>query len=83
MTRLNNREIAERWFEILKSAPYADSWNIEESFVEKLAAAWPWILTYFELLDIAKRVKKLLKSRVISSRHFRGLCPARNARPAL
>jgi hypothetical protein len=57
MTGSNNREIAQRWFEIMKSAPYADFWNIEDSFVEKLAAAWPWITVYFELLDIARRAK--------------------------
>ncbi len=51
MTTPNTREIAEQWFKILKSAPYADSWNIEDSFVDKLAAAWPWVQVYFELLS--------------------------------
>ena len=51
MTEPNARVIAEYWFKTLKSAPYADSWNIEDSFVEKLAATWPWIQVYFELLN--------------------------------
>ena len=70
MTRLNNREIAEQWFQILRSAPYADSWNIEESFVEKLAVAWPWILAYFELLDIAKRAKNFSKAELSQAATF-------------
>jgi len=55
MTEVNTREIAEYWFHILKSAPHADSWNIKDSFVEKLAATWPWVQVYFELLSKTKQ----------------------------
>ena len=51
MTMPDTREIAEHWFHALKSAPYADSWSIDDSFVDKLAATWPWVQAYFELLS--------------------------------
>ncbi len=55
MTGLSNKEVAEHWFRVMKSAPYADSWNIEGSFVERLAAIWPWVQVYFDLLDMLRK----------------------------
>jgi hypothetical protein len=51
MKKPETREIAEHWFRVLKSAPHADSWKIEDDFVGKLTAAWPWITVYVELLS--------------------------------
>lgn len=46
------REIAKGWLELLKSTPGADHWVIEDGFVERLAATWPWVRVYFELLPM-------------------------------
>ena len=55
MTELNTREIAEHWFHIMKSAPYADDWKIEDTFVEKLTTIWPWLQVYFDVLDMLEK----------------------------
>jgi len=52
MTTPSYREIAEHWFEVLKSSPFTGSRDIEDDFIGKLAATWPWIQAYFEMLDI-------------------------------
>ncbi len=58
MKETDTREIAEHWFKILKSTPGADSWNIDDSFVDKLAATWPWVQVYFDFLSRIKRGPK-------------------------
>jgi len=53
------QEAARHWLGVLKSSPWKDHWIIDDDrFLTNLAAAWPWIMVYFELLS---RTGKTLK----------------------
>ena len=46
------QEAARHWLGVLKSSPWNDHWVIDDDrFLTNLAAAWPWIMVYFELLS--------------------------------